>query len=456
MKILLVSLVKEFIRANHPKKPKGTIFFRFPSLALASIVSLTPAEVEIEVVDEQISPIDFNARVDLVAITVPTAVANRAYKIADTFRKRGISVVLGGIHPTLNQEEALQHADAIIVGYADTTWPQLVSDFRNKNLKQRYIENPHCALDNLPTPRWDIFRNMGYINTNFVEATRGCPHKCSFCSTTAFYQSIHRTRPIEHVVRDIKKVTSFPKKFIFIVDDNIIGDKEYAKKLFKALAPLKICWISEATVDISEDEELVKLAAESGCFGLFLGFESISVQNIKSFHKPHNKVEKYRKTISLLHKYGISIEGGFIFGSDLDDASVFKETFEFLDKSNIDSFLSIYLTPMPGTPMYAMFKKQKRLITENYDLFDFRHMTFKPKNMTIQEVYDGVSWITMKFHSRTLVMKRILKKIGYFILHPSLRRLFGVVGLIAISLAFRKRIKDYAADGTFPKAFRNI
>src|SRR3989344_4671157 len=334
MKILLVSLVKEFIRANHPKKPKGTIFFRFPSLALASIVSLTPAEVEIEVVDEQISPIDFNARVDLVAITVPTAVANRAYKIADTFRKRGISVVLGGIHPTLN--------------------------------------------------------------------------------------------------------------------------KEYAKKLFKALAPLKICWISEATVDISEDEELVKLAAESGCFVLFLGFESISVQNIKSFHKPHNKVEKYRKTISLLHKYGISIEGGFIFGSDLDDASVFKETFEFLDKSNIDSFLSIYLTPMPGTPMYAMFKKQKRLITENYDLFDFRHMTFKPKNMTIQEVYDGVSWITMKFHSRTLVMKRILKKIGDFILHPSLRRLFGVVGLIAISLAFRKKIKDYAADGTFPKAFRNI
>lgn len=455
MRILLVSLIKEFLRADRIKKPKGTIFLRFPSLALANIAALTPSEDEITIADEQISPIDYDADVDLAAISVNTSVALRAYEIADRFRKKGITVVLGGLHPSLMPEESLKHADSIIIGDADGVWEQIIKDFKNNCLKKKYVNEQNRVLK-LKTPKWEIFKGLGYVNTNFVEATRGCPHNCKFCSTSHFYHNQHRIRPIEDVIRDVKNVKSFPKQFIFFVDDNIIGDREYAKKLFKALIPLHIYWISQATVDMGDDEELVSLAAKSGCFGFFLGFESISEENLKDMNKSHNHFDSYKKTISLLHKYGIGIEAGFIFGFDKDNSSVFKKTLEFLKGTKTDSFLAIYLTPIPGTLMYKDFKKHRRLITEDYSKYDFRHIVFKPKNMAPGEIYEGVSWITKEFYSKKLVAKRLVWKLWQFIKQPSIRRLLGVVGLLAISLAFRKRVKDLSADGTFPKSFRNI
>jgi len=455
MKILLVSLVKEFIRADKPKKPKGTIFLRFPSLALANIAALTPKEDEIIVIDEQISPIDYTLKVDLVAITVNTSIADRAYEIADRFRKKGIKVVLGGIHPSLVAEEVLKHADSVVVGDADGIWEKLLEDFKEGKLKNKYINNQSRDL-RLPIPKWEIFKGMGYVTTNFVEATRGCCHNCKFCSTSPFYHHKHRTRPIEEVIRDVKKVQSFPKKFIFFVDDNIIGDKKYAKKLFEALIPLKIYWISQATADIGEDEELIRLAAKSGCFGLFLGFESISKENLKDMDKDYNQVDRYKRTIKMLHKHGIGIEGGFIFGFDSDKQSIFKDTFEFLKETNLDSFLAIYLTPIPGTEMYNQFKKEGRIITNDYSKYDFRHIVFKPRNMSTKDIYDGVSSIAKEFHSKRLVAKRVLLKFLDFLMHPSIRRLLWFVGLLAISKAFRKRMKDLSFDGTFPKSFRKI
>jgi len=177
----------------------------------------------------------------------------------DNFRKKGVSVVFGGIHPSLMPDECLKHANSIVIGDANIAWETLVSDFKKNELKEKYFGNRTNGLK-LPTPKFEIFRGMGYINTNFIEATRGCRHNCKFCSTTVFYQHRHRTRAIEEVVRDIKRVISFPKKFIFFVDDNIICDREYAKELFKALIPLNIYWISQATVDIGKDEEPVYMA----------------------------------------------------------------------------------------------------------------------------------------------------------------------------------------------------
>jgi radical SAM superfamily enzyme YgiQ (UPF0313 family) len=240
------------------------------------------------------------------------------------------------------------------------------------------------------------------------------------------------------------------------VDDNIIGDKEYAKKLFRALIPLHIYWISQATVDIGDDEELLKLAAKSGCFGLFLGFESINKENLQAMNKKHNKVKQYKRTVDLLHIYGIGIEAGFIFGFDDDRPEVFSKTLDFLKETNIDSFLAIYLTPIPGTKMYDEFKKQKRLLTDDYSKYDFRHIVFEPKNMSSKQIYDGVSWITKEFYSKKLAIKRLCFSLLGLIAHPSIRRLLVVVGLLAISLGFRKRIKDLSADGTFPSSFRNI
>jgi radical SAM superfamily enzyme YgiQ (UPF0313 family) len=455
MNILLIALTKDFLRAKKPNSPKGTIFLRFPSLALANIAALTPKEDKVIFVDEQISPIDYDINVDLVAISVNTSVVNRAYEIADKFKKKGVKVVFGGLHPSLMPEESLKHADSIIIGDADGVWEKLIIDIKKGSLKRKYVNTQNNNL-NLPIPKWEIFKGMGYVNTNFIETSRGCQHHCKFCSTSPFYHHKHRTRPIEDVIRDVKNVKSFPKKFIFFVDDNIIGDRKYAKELFTALIPLKILWISQATVNIGDDEELVKLAAKSGCFGLFMGFESISKNNIKEMHKGQNQIDKYKQTINLLHKYGIGIEAGFIFGFDNDDKSIFKHTFDFLKDTKIDSFLAIYLTPIPGTILYDEFKKKKRLITDDYSKYDFRHIVFEPKNMTSKEIYDGVSWISKNFYSRKLIFKRFLFRLGSFLKKPSFRTLLGVVGLIAISIGFRKRIKDLSKDGTFPESFRNI
>ncbi|MBN1385794.1 radical SAM protein [Candidatus Woesearchaeota archaeon] len=456
MRILLVSLTKDFLRAAKPHKPKGTIFLRFPSLALANIAALTPKEDRIIVADEQISPINYDIEVDLVAISVNTSIAERAYEIADRFRKKGVKVVFGGLHPSLMPDESLKHADSIIIGDADGMWEKMLKDLKAGKLKKRYINDQKRDLGYLPIPKWEIFKGMGYVNTNFVETSRGCPHHCRFCSTSPFYHHRHRTRPIQDVIRDINNVKSFPKKFIFFVDDNIIGDREYAKKLFKALIPLKIYWISQATADIGEDEELVRLAAKSGCFGLFLGFESISKANLDDMGKGHNHIAKYKKSIATLHKHGIGIEAGFIFGFDKDDRTVFRHTLDFLNDTKTDSFLAIYLTPIPGTVMHKEFRKQKRIISDDYPKYDFRHIVFKPKNMTAQEVYDGVSWITRRFYSKKAVIRRLFYRSGSFLSRPSIRRLLGVIGLVAISVGFRKRIKDLSKDGTFPRSFRNI
>jgi radical SAM superfamily enzyme YgiQ (UPF0313 family) len=455
MKILLVSLIKDYLRADRHKKPKGTIFLRFPSLALANIAALTPSKYDIQVCDEQIAPINYDLDVDLVAISVNTSVSQRAYKIADNFREKGIKVVFGGLHPSLMPYESLKHADSIVIGDANGTWRELLIDFENNNLKGKYVSDQTKNLI-LPTPRWEIFKGMGYVTTNFIEATRGCSNNCKFCSTSPFYNHKHRTRQIDDVIRDIKSVQSFPKKFIFFVDDNIVCNKEYAKELFRALIPLNIYWISQATVDIGNDEELIKLAAESGCFGLFLGFDSILEANLQDMNKKHNQVENYKKTVDLLHKYGIGVEGGFIFGYDKDTPEVFTDTFNFLVDSNMESFLAIYLTPIPGTEMYDEFNEQKRLVTDDYSIYDFRHIVVTPNNMSSKQLYDGVSWISKEFNSKKLMKKRIMFKLKDLIKHPSIRRLLGLVGTLAINLAFRSRIKDLSVDDTFPRAFGKI
>jgi radical SAM superfamily enzyme YgiQ (UPF0313 family) len=455
MKILLVSLIKDYLRADSPKNPKGTIFLRFPSLALANIAALTPSKYDIQVCDEQISPIDYDLDADLVAVSVNTSVSLRAYEIADNFRKKGMKVVFGGIHPSLMPDDCLKHADSIVIGDANGTWRELLIDFENNNLKEKYVSDQTEDLI-LPIPRWEIFKGMGYITTNFIEATRGCSNNCRFCSTSPFYNYKHRTRQFDDIIRDIKNVKSFPKKFIFFVDDNIVCNKEYAKELFKALIPLNIYWISQATVDIGDDEELIELASKSGCFGLFLGFDSILETNLQDVNKKHNKVENYKRTVDLLHKYGIGVEGGFIFGYDNDTPDVFRDTYNFLVDSNMESFLAIYLTPIPGTQMYNEFEEQKRLITDDYSKYDFRHIVVKPKNMSDKQLYDGVSWVSREFNSKKLMKKRVMFKLKDFLKYPSIRRLLGLIGTLAINLAFRSRIKDLSADDTFPRSFRKI
>ena len=275
MKILLISPEnKKSIYAYTKEDVKA---FWFPKLGLPTIAANTPPDVEVRIVDECVEDIDFNVDVDLVGISVMTYLAPRAYEIAAKFRARGVKVVLGGIHVSMCPEEAKEHADSIVVGESEKTWPILVEDFRRGELKSLYEEKDLPKLENLPIPRRELFKPNSYWTTNCVQTSRGCPFACDFCTVTIFGGNQFRLRPIEQVIEEVKRLK---KGFVVFVDDNIAGNKAYAKQLFKALIPLKINWGSQASLTMARDPELLDLAAKSGCTALFIGVESISEENL--------------------------------------------------------------------------------------------------------------------------------------------------------------------------------
>ena len=309
-------------------KPRKAIL---PPLGMALIAALTPPEVEVSLTDENVAPINFQKEVDLVGITSLTSTSQRAYKIADTFRAMGKKVVLGGIHPSILPEEASQHADAIVIGEAEGIWPGVIADFKANKLQKIYRQNIRPSLVGLPNPRRDLFAKGSYYFTNTIFTTRGCPYSCSFCTVTSFFGHTYRCRPIPEVINEIKTLNR--KKLFIFLDDNIVGSPPYAKELFRALIPLKIKWVGQCSVTIAKDDELLKLAAASGCVDLFIGFESLSPSNLTAVGKKINAVDEYEAIIKKLHNAGIGVHGFFIFGLDGDDAGSFKRTVLFAQKA---------------------------------------------------------------------------------------------------------------------------
>lgn len=254
-----------------------------PPLAPAMIAALTPPDVEVSITDENVSTIDFKKEVDLVGITVITSTANRAYEIADFFRTKGVKVVLGGIHPSVLPEEAGQHADAVVIGEAELTWPRLITDIKAGQLQKIYQHNERPSLAGLPIPRRELYSRSRYIIPNTISTSRGCPYSCSFCSVSLFSGRTYRCRPIGEVIKEIGTLDR--KKPIIFVDDNIVGKPAYAKELFHALMPHKLKWLGQSSVNIASDDELLRLAAASGCIGLLIGFESIAPASLTGMGK---------------------------------------------------------------------------------------------------------------------------------------------------------------------------
>ena len=312
----------------------GQILFRFPFLSLTTLAGWTHDEWETTIIDENIHSIDFNKLPDLVGISIMTPLAPRGYAIADEYRKRNIPVVLGGIHPTMVPDEAALHADAVVIGEAETIWPEVLADVVTGNLKPRYESAGFAPLTKMKIPRRDLLNRKGYFFINTLQTTRGCPFDCEFCSVTAFYGRTYRTRPIAEVIDEIELMGG---RHIFFVDDNIVGKPDYAKALFQALRPLKKIWFSQASLSIVKDDTLLKLARESGCGGLFIGFESLSQETLKSYGKSVNKAAEYRDAVHRLHDHGIGIQGSFIFGADQDDTSVFSDVLRFVEKAHIEA-----------------------------------------------------------------------------------------------------------------------
>ena len=403
MKILLISPEnKKSIFAYSKEDVKS---FWFPKLSLPTIAAHTPPDVEVKIVDEVVEDIDFNIDVDLVGISVMTYLAPRAYEIAAKFRARGVKVVIGGIHPSMCPDEAKEHADSVVVGEAERTWGLLIEDLRRGELKPFYRENELQELVGLPIPRRDLLSRKSYWTTNCVQTSRGCPFACDFCTVTIFGGNQFRLRPVEEVVEEVRRLN---RGFVVFVDDNIAGNKAYAKQLFKALIPLKIHWGSQASLTMTRDAELLELAAKSGCTALFIGVESISEENLAAANKKFNKVAKFREEFKKFHDYGIMIQTGMIFGFDHDDESAFERTVEFLEENRIELVMFNILTPLPGTDFYKKMDAEGRIIDRDWSHYDGRHVVFQPRLMSPETLQEGFFWAYHKFYSVPSIFKRVL------------------------------------------------
>ena len=392
-----------------PRWPEGSLwrnfFFRFPYLSLTTLAALTPKEIEVTIEDENIQEINFDDHPDLVAISLITPLAKRGYAIADRFRKVGVPVVMGGFHATWMPEEAGEHADSVVLGEAEPSWSRLLEDLKAANLRRFYQPEGKADLQGLPIPRRDLLKKGAYFFTNTMQISRGCPFRCSFCSVTAFFGHTYRMRPLDDVKREVE-VLLRQNDFIFFVDDNIIGNPAYARDLFSFLSGLKVKWVSHASLNIAENEALLSQAAKSGCHGLFIGFESLSQETLKSHHKTSNLVERYKEQIRKIHDRGIGIEGSFIFGSDEEDSSAFARVVDFCEETKIDAAVFAILTPYPGTRIYEQFIQEDRILSRDWDLYDMDHVVFRPKKMTVEQLQEGHDWANRRFYSYPSMLKR--------------------------------------------------
>ncbi len=386
MKIALVS----------PKGPlyrhRGGIFkknLRYAPLTLTTLAALVPAELntEVQIYDEGVEDID-PARIDadLVGITIITGNAVRAYELADALRARRLPVVLGGPHVTLIPEDAQPHADAVVVGYAEDTWPELLRDFAAGQMKPRYDMAPDLSLANRPLPRRELIKEHGYLTTQVFEATRSCIHTCEFCVAPVAWGTRPYLKPVEDVVADIRQ--HWGRRIMF-VDLNLISDREYAARLFEALIPLKVDWFGLTTTLLVHDRPLLELAARSGCSGLLMGFETITPGNLKQMRKGFNTPDEYRTLVADLHRHGITLMACFTFGLDSDTPDVFLQTARFAVEASIDLPRYAIVTPFPNTSLYKRLESEGRILTKNWELYDAQHVVFQPKQMSVAQLYEG-------------------------------------------------------------------
>lgn len=403
MRIVLIS----------PKGPlyrnKGGIFkksLRYQSLTLTTLAALIPAELnaQVELIDEGIQDVPLDLDADLVAMTVITGTSVRTYELAERFRNQRIPVVLGGPHVTLIPEDALPHADAVCVGYAEESWPQLLRDFANGAMKKIYHQSPTMSLENMPFARRDLFDKRHFLTQAVFEATRSCAHDCEFCVAPAAWGRTQYQKPIDWVIEDIRR---FGAKKIIFIDLNLVSDTKYAKALFTRLVSLKLNWFGLSTVLIAHDPDLMELMARSGCKGLLLGLEAVSQESLNDAQKRFNASVSYKTLIADLHHLGIAVQGCFVFGLDHDTTDVFDATVEFAVDAGVDLPRFAVLTPFPGTPLHRRLDAEGRILTRNWELYDGQHVVFQPKNMSVKELIKGHEQAWKKVYRWSSIGRRL-------------------------------------------------
>ncbi|MBQ9467448.1 MAG: B12-binding domain-containing radical SAM protein [Clostridia bacterium] len=402
MKIALISPAGAMHRYNGSFH-KG---LHYAPITLALLAALVPPELNagIAVYDETAGPIPLDTDADVIAVTCITGTAARCYRYADYFRSKGKTVLLGGVHPTLCPDEAALHADAVLTGLGEQTFPQALRDIRAGCLKKRYDGGGCPDIARRPLPRKDLLDKKKYVTLNTVEAVRGCNHSCTFCAYPAAFGRRVITRPVRDVIDEIK---SFKGKEVIFPDVNLIADAAYAKELFTALAPLKKWWFGLTTTAIGHNDELLEIFRKSGCKGLLIGFESVNQDTQKEIGKGVNHVAEYKALMNKLHKKGIMVMGCFAFGADCDGPDVFDRTVDLCVKARIDLPRFSIITPFPGTEFYNELEKEGRIVERDWSMYDVEHCVYRPKNMTKEELENGVARAWKKAYSIGNILRRL-------------------------------------------------
>jgi radical SAM superfamily enzyme YgiQ (UPF0313 family) len=377
-------------------------------LAPATLAGLTPrdGDTEIRFYDDRTESIPFDEPTDLVALSVETYTAKRSYQIASEFRRRGVPVVMGGFHPTLVPEEASDYAESIVVGEAENLWPTVLSDFRNGQLRRVYRGSKRPPLSGLKPDR-SIFTGKRYLPVGLVEAGRGCHFRCEFCAVQSYFGNTQTRRPVDEIIDDIRRVK---KPLIFFVDDNITSNMEQAKEFFRALIPLKIRWVSQASINAAHDEEFLQLIKASGCQGLLIGFETLNPDNLRQMRKSFNTMKGgYEKALENLRRHSIRLYVTFILGYDEDDGDTLRETLAFAERHRFYIVAFNHLTPFPGTPLYDRLKKEGRLLYDRWWLdpeYRYGMVPFAPRGMTAHQVKERCIEARQAFYGYSSIFRR--------------------------------------------------
>lgn len=379
----------------------------YAPMTVPILAALIPSELNAEVVfyDETVERVPLEEiQADIISMTAITGTASRAYAYADYFRKKGMTVFLGGVHPSLRPDEAREHCDVLFTGLGDYTFPQALLDYKNGCLKSEYSDYTSTSLAGRPHPRRDLLKKNSYITYNTMEAVRGCPHQCSFCAYPAAFGRNILYRPIDEIIAEMKTLKG---KEVLFPDVNLISDMDYAKKLFSAMIPLKKYWFGLTTSAVVLDKELMTILEKSGCKGLLIGFESINQESQAFVNKKVNKTANYATLMKQLHDIGIIVNGCFAFGGDEDKKDVFERTVEAVQELKIDLPRYSIITPFPGTPFYNDLKEQNRIIETENAMYDVEHVCFQPKNMSVEELYSGIDWAWRETYKPSNIIKRL-------------------------------------------------
>jgi radical SAM superfamily enzyme YgiQ (UPF0313 family) len=375
-----------------------------PPLSFPTLAALTPRYHSITVIDERYKKINFDVPYDLVGITAMTNEAIRAYELADEFRRRDIPVVLGGPHVSALPDEAKIHADSVVIGEAEESWPQLLHDLKIGDLQPFYQQTNPTDLRLLPPPDNSFLSR--YMFQNAVQLSRGCPYGCAFCHIgNSKNAKTFRTRPIDHIVQDIRN-SKHP--IITFYASSMTVDIEYTKSLFRVLKGLNKNFICIGNINtLAQDDELIRLSKEAGCIQWNIGFESISQESLNDVNKKTNLVQDYIKAIEKIHANKMNVRGYFIFGFDHDTNVIFEKTWEFIQRSHLDSATFSILTPLPATPLFKELENQHRIHTTNWNQYGYHQtVVFQPKMLTEMELLNGLKNIYQKYYSWPAIAKR--------------------------------------------------